>query len=602
MAKAGVQIPITGDASSAVRAFKATESAAHGLHGKFGSLIGVVGGLAAAFGGLYTIKKVANFLEDAATAAAEDAQAQEILHTAVKNVTKASDAQLDALDDWITKTQALTGFTEEELRPAMVKLTAATKNVGKAQDLLAVAMDVSTARGASLETVVLALEKAQNGQLTGLQRLGIATKDAAGETLSFDEILKNLTTTYGGAAAAAAETYAGKVERLKLQFGEMKETIGAAFLPALDSIATKLNEHMPTIEKYAGIFSEKLGAAFSWLVDQGIPKVVAGYEWLREQLADKTTIIGGIFDILKTVLDGLVAKFELVWPFIQELVQKFIDWIQSPTGTAVIGVVVETVKTVLTTMQTVFETVWPAVETAVRAVIDWIQSPSGTALIEGALALVSSAAELVRDVFEAVWPEIKTAAKTVIDWISGPEGSKLVENALAAIQSVLGLLREAWEAAWPAIQLALDNAGPLITGGLKFISDALWIIQQAADAAADAIELLLGKADDSRWWITGEEGRNRFLNSRAGLGGTQGNWTGYQRGGFVPGSGPVPIVAHGGEYVLTKGDTSLMKQLVASVGARGGGNTFIIHASGQAQGEAAADAFLRRVAAAGVQL
>jgi hypothetical protein len=60
------------------------------------------------------------------------------------------------------------------------------------------------------------------------------------------------------------------------------------------------------------------------------------------------------------------------------------------------------------------------------------------------------------------------------------------------------------------------------------------------------------------------------------LGGYAGT-KGYAEGGSIPGSPstPVPIVAHGGEYVLTKGDTDLMKDLISAVssGGTGGGNS-----------------------------
>jgi TP901 family phage tail tape measure protein len=48
-----------------------------------------------------------------------------------------------------------------------------------------------------------------------------------------------------------------------------------------------------------------------------------------------------------------------------------------------------------------------------------------------------------------------------------------------------------------------------------------------------------------------------------------------QFGGPIPGSGPVPITAHGGEYVLTKGDTSLMRGLTTALASGGGGSQVI---------------------------
>ena len=134
MAKGNVKVTITGDASGAKRAFKEVSEAATGTGSKIKSLDGKIKKLAGVMGGLYVATKVADFFRDSAVAALEDAKATAVLHTAIKNITKATDAELEVLDEYIEKTQAATGFTEEELRPAMVKLTEATKDVGEAQN------------------------------------------------------------------------------------------------------------------------------------------------------------------------------------------------------------------------------------------------------------------------------------------------------------------------------------------------------------------------------------------------------------------------------------------------------------------------------------
>ena len=71
-----------------------------------------------------------------------------------------------------------------------------------------------------------------------LGRLGIATKDAEGKTLTFDQITANMAQTFKGQASDAAGTLEGKMGRLSLIFSETKETIGAAFLPALTNVGT----------------------------------------------------------------------------------------------------------------------------------------------------------------------------------------------------------------------------------------------------------------------------------------------------------------------------------------------------------------------------
>ena len=142
-------------------------------------------------------------------AAIEDEAAQQKLALGLKNATGATDAQVAAAEKWITAQGNALGVTDDELRPALQKLAQSTGDVGKAQRQLQIAMDISAGSGKSLQAVTEAMMKANNGSVTGLARLGIATKNAAGETLSMEQIMRRAGDTFGGQAAANADTLSG---------------------------------------------------------------------------------------------------------------------------------------------------------------------------------------------------------------------------------------------------------------------------------------------------------------------------------------------------------------------------------------------------------
>ena len=108
---------------------------------------------------------------DAAKAAMEDEAAAAELSRSLRATTKATDATVKSTEDWISTQGKLLGFTDTQLRPAISRLARATGDVEKAQKLAAQAMDIATATGKPLETVVGALEKAYGGNMTALQRL-----------------------------------------------------------------------------------------------------------------------------------------------------------------------------------------------------------------------------------------------------------------------------------------------------------------------------------------------------------------------------------------------------------------------------------------------
>ena len=57
-----------------------------------------------------------------------------------------------------------------------------------------------------------------------------------------DQITAKLAQTFAGQATIQAETFAGKMDRLRISFDEAKENIGFALLPILEKLATFVSE------------------------------------------------------------------------------------------------------------------------------------------------------------------------------------------------------------------------------------------------------------------------------------------------------------------------------------------------------------------------
>jgi hypothetical protein len=205
---------------------------------KFGKMAGKAFLAAGAAAGAYAIK----IGIDGVKAAIEDEKAQIRLATTLKNVTNATDAQVAATEDYIDKTQRAFGVTDDKLRPSLERLARATGDVTKAQDLQKIALDVAAGSGKDLEAVSNALGKAYEGNTAALGKLGLGLSSAQLKTMSMDEITAKLSQTFAGQATIQAETFAGKMERLKIALNETKENIGFALLPMLESLAGFVQE------------------------------------------------------------------------------------------------------------------------------------------------------------------------------------------------------------------------------------------------------------------------------------------------------------------------------------------------------------------------
>jgi phage-related protein len=194
----------------------------------------------------------------ATKAAMDEGKEMALLDKALRNNVQATDEQVAAVESWITATQNATGIADGELRPAFAALVAVTKDTGKAQDLMGTAMDIAAAKGKPVVTIAEALAKAQNGNIGILARYGVATKDATGKTLTFDEIMQNAAKTFGGSAAKAAETAAGKQAILKAKLADTAEEVGTSLIPMVEkgaeiigNLAERFNKLSPGVKGFA---------------------------------------------------------------------------------------------------------------------------------------------------------------------------------------------------------------------------------------------------------------------------------------------------------------------------------------------------------------
>ena len=236
-----LKLSILGDVDNLNKSLKAATADVETFGDKVskaGKVVGAALVAAAAAAGAYAIK----IGVDGVKAAIEDEKAQTQLALALKNATGATEGAIAATEQFILQQSLATGVADDELRPALQRLALSTGDVKKAQDLLKIAMDVSTATGKPLEAVATSLGKAYDGNTTALGRLGIGLSAAELKTMSFTQVQDRLTDLFGGAAAANADTYAGRIARMQIAFDEAKETIGFALLPILEKLMKFINQ------------------------------------------------------------------------------------------------------------------------------------------------------------------------------------------------------------------------------------------------------------------------------------------------------------------------------------------------------------------------
>ena len=191
-------------------------------------------------------------------------------------------AQLNAV---LKSTGGVAGMTAEEVNALADSLSMVTKfddeaiiagesllltftNIGEDvfPQATEIMLDMSQALGQDLQSSAIQLGKALQDPITGitaLRRVGVnfteeqqkmietmvETGDLAGAQAL---ILKELQTEFGGSARAAGETFGGQLAILQTRMGNIRETIGAALLPALGQLAAMFSDYLsrPEVQQF----------------------------------------------------------------------------------------------------------------------------------------------------------------------------------------------------------------------------------------------------------------------------------------------------------------------------------------------------------------
>jgi hypothetical protein len=270
-------------------------------------------------------------LIDGVRAAIEDEKANAQLAATLTNVAGATDNTIKSVLAYSRATELATGVTEDELRPSLNRLAIATKDANEAMRLQKIALDVAAGSGKGLDAVTTALAKAFEGNTTSLGRLGIGLSAAELKTMSFEDITKSLSNTFGGQADVAANTFEGRIKRLQLTFEDARDSLAERLLPFIERfINLVINTVIPKLKEFAENFNpikdaiadnqEAFDAFGQFIQTIIIPILVTG---LGAALKTVGVIAGGVVDIIGKVISAIQASVDAAIAGINALIARY---------------------------------------------------------------------------------------------------------------------------------------------------------------------------------------------------------------------------------------------------------------------------------------
>ena len=230
---------------------------------------------------LFATGALVAFSKKAINAFANDERAAKSLAIQLENTGNAF--RVAEVEDYIASLQSLYGILDDQLRPAFQTLLNATGSITLSQKALETALNVSAGTGKDLASVVAAIAKGASGTTTALSRLGTGLDKATIASGDMNKIMAALDKKFAGQAAARLETYAGKMDLLKVASANATEIIGKGLIDALSALSK----------------------------DNSIDQAANSMNNFANAIANTTKGMGELIGEVKKIIDSDVGKFLL---------------------------------------------------------------------------------------------------------------------------------------------------------------------------------------------------------------------------------------------------------------------------------------------------
>jgi len=330
-----IKIEIVLDDGSVKQGFakiiKDGESAAGGLESAFLGVGKAIAGLAAAY---LSVRAIGNFFESATKAAIDQENAVTKLNNSLKLAGSFSEEASKTFRDFADSMQLSTNIEDEQVLALASLARNYTKTNEAALNMTKTAIDLAAATGVDAETALRQLGGTLSGVTGQLGKLTPELKNMTEAQLKAGAAVDVLGQRFQGAAAGQINTFSGRIDALKIQFGELLEVLGGkivqspAIIALLGSITQAITSFTGSAKNALGsgdIFKPVLlqlldiGMAFTAYVIQPIEYItqiaVAMFRVLMTGFQSVIVVISAVGDGLTSFISGLASTGRAIADF-----------------------------------------------------------------------------------------------------------------------------------------------------------------------------------------------------------------------------------------------------------------------------------------------
>lgn len=537
--------------------------------------------------------------------------------------------------DYLFKVSQTTGIGVSKLSQTVVQFGAPLRQMGFSFEESSALMGKFHKEGVNLETVMSGMRiglanfaKAGEAPAEALQRATEAIKGAGDQAEANKLAIEIFGQRAGPDMAAAIREGRFELSDLLATLDGSEETIDGA-AEATYSFGEKWamvkNKLAVALEPLGTFIMDVLGRLADW-VSNYMPAIIGFFEGLGDKVRDSGLSLGDLGSALN-MLNPIMGIFKDMWPQLQPLLRAVADllielaaqvvpilaeaWnmfmeIVAPILQAFLDMVMEVFPTILETIRVVMNAVLPIVQGVLGAIRSFWDE-HGAAI----MSVVKRVFGVIQSVIETVMGVIQGVIKTVTPIISG-DWSAAWEGIKQIFSSIWDGMRGIWDNAAGWLRAIPGKILGFFAGAGRWLYD---IGKAIIQGLWDGLKAVFGKVGG--WfksiggWFKSWKGpieKDRKLLIPEGQAVMQGLAKGLESGipqvkQLLTGLtgdltvNPAAIVGAGAGGIGPSRDTALLERIARALEA--GRGDIIIHASDAAGGEAAGDAFLRRLALGG---
>jgi hypothetical protein len=495
-------------------------------------------------------------------AAVDFGDKQELAQAQLQAALRASGESWDKVKGSVASTGAAAtkyGFTQAQVDAALASGVISTQSYSKAHKELSVAIELAAAKHVDLQTAMVSVEKAANGQLRPLKQLGIDLPVATGGAeklkkandalasaqaglnlllLSGAEnapknskayaayegalakvhsaqqnvndvsntgntILEALQKRMSGQASAAADTLQGRMAAMRAQAENVAASIGVRLIPILERMMSAVSHVVTWLEKHKAV-------AITLAAVLGGVLLAAIAAYTISMISAAAATIAAAAPILAVVaVVGLLAAaaYELVqhWNTVvgffvglwHDVMEAFHNPIVAIVGTYVAPFIALPLIIIShwNDVEAAFKVIWAAVSDAVKTA--WgILKPIFDFIINYYTALITTAITVLKTAFQVGWTLISTVVQTA--WgILKPIFDFVVSYLIGTIVGAVNTLMGVWNTVWNTVSSVVSSIWGTIG---PIFSDIANFISNTITGAINGLE----SAWSSAWGAIGK--------------------------------------------------------------------------------------------------